>query len=38
MIHRRIQEGSKPGQRTDGLKIGLALEGGGCRVCALVDF
>ena len=27
-IHRRIREGSQPGNRTDGLKIGLALEGG----------
>jgi len=27
-IHRRIREGSRPGNRTDGMKIGLALEGG----------
>jgi hypothetical protein len=27
-IHRRIKEGSVPGQRNDGMKIGLALEGG----------
>ena len=28
VIHQRIKEGSKPGVRRDGYKIGLSLEGG----------
>jgi predicted acylesterase/phospholipase RssA len=31
VIHTRYYEGSKPGQRTDGYKVGLAIEGGGMR-------
>jgi hypothetical protein len=30
-IWQRVREGSKPGQRTDRFKIGLAIEGGGLR-------
>jgi len=30
-LHRRRKEGSKPNARTDGLKIGLVVEGGGMR-------
>ncbi|EWM23186.1 Acyl transferase/acyl hydrolase/lysophospholipase [Nannochloropsis gaditana] len=32
-IHARIASRSTPGARTDGLKIGLSLEGGGMRGC-----
>ena len=30
-LHRRRREGSKPNARSDGLKIGLVVEGGGMR-------
>jgi hypothetical protein len=32
-IHSRIKSKSTPGNRTDGMKIGLAIEGGGMRGC-----
>eukprot|EP00291_Cryptomonas_curvata_P017040 CAMPEP_0172170672 /NCGR_PEP_ID=MMETSP1050-20130122/11410_1 /TAXON_ID=233186 /ORGANISM="Cryptomonas curvata, Strain CCAP979/52" /LENGTH=491 /DNA_ID=CAMNT_0012841905 /DNA_START=361 /DNA_END=1832 /DNA_ORIENTATION=- len=32
-IWQRARSGSKPGQRTDNFKIGLAIEGGGLRGC-----
>ena len=32
-IWQRARSGSKPGQRSDNLKIGLAIEGGGLRGC-----
>lgn len=31
LLHERIRAGSKPGQRSDGAKVGLAIEGGGMR-------
>lgn len=31
MLHERVRAGSKPGQRQDAYKIGLAIEGGGMR-------
>lgn len=31
LLHERIRSGSKPGQRSDGAKVGLAIEGGGMR-------
>lgn len=44
-LRRRRKEGSLPGARSDGLKIGLAVEGGGIRgvvsaamLCALEEF
>jgi predicted acylesterase/phospholipase RssA len=33
VMRQRLQEGSKPGARTDGFKVGLAVEGGGMRGC-----
>ena len=33
MLQQRACDGSKPGQRTDGFKLGLAVEGGGMRGC-----
>jgi len=32
-LHRRTAQGSQPGKRRDGLKIALAIEGGGMRGC-----
>ena len=32
-MHRRREEGSRPGARNDGFKIALAVEGGGMRGC-----
>lgn len=31
MIEERVRTGSRPGQRTDGLRVALAIEGGGMR-------
>jgi hypothetical protein len=31
LLHERVRQGSKPGQRADGARIGLAIEGGGMR-------
>ncbi|CAM9809024.1 unnamed protein product [Choristocarpus tenellus] len=33
VLRKRIASGSKPGKREDGLKVGLAIEGGGMRGC-----
>ena len=33
LIQSRLQQGSMPGQRTDGFKLGLVVEGGGMRGC-----
>ena len=37
-IWQRARSGSKPGKRTDDLKIGLAIEGGGLRGCITAGF
>ncbi len=31
LLHARVRSGSQPGERQDGYKIGLAIEGGGMR-------
>ena len=32
-LYARVEQGSEPGNRTDGKKIAIAIEGGGMRGC-----